>query len=92
MLSLFLLIALCFCNTTRELASVEGPHLLLCLKNSSNSIGQYVLSFEAAQYSNFQPASTNKVQNQRSSPEIFVVNIVENLTQPNIETLIESKN
>lgn len=68
MLSLFSRILACLSRTTREFASVEGPHLRLCLKNSSKSIGQYVLSFEAAQYSSFHPASTSKVQNQRSSP------------------------
>lgn len=66
--SLFSRITFWLFSTTIEFASVDGPQRLLCLKNSSNSSGQNVVSQAVAQYSSVQPASTKRVQSHRSSP------------------------
>ena len=66
--------------TTIELANVEGPHRLLCLKNSSKLSGQYVLFSAVAQYSSFQPASTINVQNHRSSPVFTTITTFKEFT------------
>ena len=66
--SLLLRIVPAFWIKTIWFARVEGVHRLLCLKNSSNVSGQYVLFSAAAQYSSFHPCSIISVHNQRSSP------------------------
>ena len=67
---------ICSLMTTTEFAKVEGPHRLLCLKNSSKLFGQYVLFSAVAQYSSFHPASTINVQNHRSSPVLTTITTI----------------